>query len=64
MATVKQTIPTGKVVLTFIPTEDFFCKTMQSQYVKDSTYYLRAGNDKLAAKVGEWLEAGMIRKGA
>ena len=64
MATVKQTIPTGTVISTFIPTQDFFCKTMQSQYVKGSTYYLREGNDKLATKVNEWLKDGLIIKGA
>lgn len=50
--------------VTFTPLKDFADKDLNSAYCIGLNYTLRPENEKLAAKVEEWLEAGLVRLGA
>ncbi|MFA5712415.1 hypothetical protein [Mycolicibacterium sp.] len=60
MATVEMIVPTGRVVSTFVPTETFHSEQFASSYVEGMKYYVREGNNALAAAVQAWAEAGRV----
>lgn len=47
----------------FTPTQDFHDADLQSEYLVGFTYTVRSGNDRLAAKVAKWIEAGLVKEG-
>lgn len=58
--TVTATLPIGKVIARFRCLRNFWSDTFKSQYVAAGVYSLRAGNDKLAKKLPEWIAAGKV----
>lgn len=54
------TIPTETKLAMFVPLKDFFCPEFQTSYVCGMEYWLRAGNDRLAAAAEKWQEDGLI----
>lgn len=46
---------------TFQPTVTFFSNRFQSEYVKDLTYTVRPGNDRLNENVKQWIAQNKVR---
>lgn len=49
--------------VSFTPLESFSDEDLRSAYVVGFNYTVRPGNERLAKKVSEWLEAGKVRLG-
>lgn len=58
--------PRDQVIAVFRPTQNFVDYPngkVQSSYIKGRQYFLRVGNEALAAKCEEWLRQGLIKWG-
>lgn len=60
MANVEMIVPTGRVVRTFVPTEDFYSEQFRSHYVTGMRYSVREGNTALATAVQAWADVGRV----
>lgn len=47
----------------FTPTKNFTDVDLRSEYLVGYTYTVRRGNDRLAARVVEWMSAGLVKEG-
>ncbi len=58
--TITAQIPSGRVLLNFVPLKDFFSEDFHSQYTQGMKYSLREGNTKLAEFLPQWQKAHLV----